>query len=124
MSEVQILIVEDDQLTRETIQELLSFEGYQVVTASGGAAALEALTHVRPDLILVDYAMPGMNGAEFVHAYRRLGGPRAPIVLLSALADARRHAATIPVTDFLEKPFAIDALLGVINRCLRSTVVG
>ena len=59
---VKILIVDDDPAIRKNIQEILSLEGYQVYTAENGKIALEALPEIEPDIVLVDYLMPELDG--------------------------------------------------------------
>src|SRR5688572_16339530 len=83
-----VLVVEDDPLTRRAIVELLQGTGHRVVAARDGADALRVLDHTVPALILLDLALPVMGGAEFAREVRRRG-IGAKIVLMSAAWDAR-----------------------------------
>jgi len=70
MSEGTILIVEDNDVLRDGLEEILSIEGYYTVTASDGREALSKMEAVTPDLILADIAMPVMDGFELCSAVR------------------------------------------------------
>ncbi len=98
------------------VTEALGNEGYQVRTAPNGPAALEVLQHEgRPALILLDYRMPVMDGTAFLEAYRRLPGPHAPVVALTAAS----RPAIEEVDAVLTKPFALDDLFAVVERYAR-----
>ncbi len=109
-----ILVVDDDAAIQAVVGSVLSWEGYEVVSAMDGAAALEALAQGSlPELILLDMAMPGMDGQQFVHLYRQLPAPRAPIIAFSA-----GNAADLEVAGVLDKPFDIDDLLRAVEPLL------
>jgi CheY-like chemotaxis protein len=111
-----ILVVDDDDAVRGALDAALSGEGYEVLTARDGSAALEvAATHPLA-LILLDIRMPGMSGPEFAQAYRRVPGPRAPTVVLSAAGDAGAWARIIGAQAHLGKPFDLDELLRLVER--------
>ena len=118
----RILLIEDDDLVRDATETALSLAGYTVVTAGEGAAGLAALAspgpfgHRPPDLILLDLVMPGLNGVEFLDVYRRKPGPRAPVVVFTALLDAAEQAETVEADGVLAKPFHVDALLETVTR--------
>ena len=85
-----ILVVEDDQDTREGLAEVLAVAGYLVRTAANGKIALEQARENRPDLIVLDLAMPVMNGWQFLEVQRR--DPRLaaiPVIVASASIDSR-----------------------------------
>ena len=111
----RILVVEDDEGIREMMEMVLDGEGYEVLTATNGIMALELLQEERPELILLDMKMPGMDGWEFARRYAELPAPRPPIVVVTAAQDASRRAAEIAAQGYLAKPFGIDDLLGVID---------
>jgi CheY-like chemotaxis protein len=110
----RLLVVEDDASIREMIELVLDSEGYEVVTATDGAEALALLGQKRPDLILLDMKMPGMDGWEFARYYAVLPDPKPPIVVVTAAPDAARRAAEIGADGHLAKPFGIDDLLQVV----------
>jgi CheY-like chemotaxis protein len=114
----RVLLVEDDEGVRDMIEMVLDSEGYEVITAEDGITALALLAEGRPDLILLDMKMPGMDGWEFARHYAELPDPRPPIVVLTAAQDASRRAAEIAAQGYLAKPFGIDDLLKVIDSHL------
>jgi CheY-like chemotaxis protein len=115
-----VLVVDDDATIREVVDALLSEEGYEVVTAADGAAALARVRERPPGLILLDMRMPGMDGWAFARAYHRSPGPHAPIVVLTAAREAAERAAQIGADGVLSKPFDLDELLDLVGRHTRN----
>jgi CheY-like chemotaxis protein len=116
----RIFIVEDNPGVRNVLSLVLMREGYEVLTALQGAAALERVARWRPDLILLDMMMPVMDGPGFVRAYRATPGPHVPIV---AVTGAPHMAADLGVDFVLRKPVNVDELLQVVERYSRGTTV-
>ena len=112
-----LLVVDDESALRTVIAEVLRDEGYTVVTADGGRAAVAAFAREAPDLVLMDVMMPDMDGREAYLAMRaQAHGRPVPIVLMSA---AVARARTDPgVSGFLPKPFDVEQLLGLVARLL------
>ncbi|HLZ74875.1 response regulator [Phenylobacterium sp.] len=105
-----VLLVDDEAPVRELTAETLELLGYQVLTADSGAAALEILETAQPDVMLFDYAMPAMNGAELARL-ARLIRPDTPIVIASGYADtAQVEAALGGEAMILRKPFNMETL--------------
>ena len=111
-----VLIVDDDPEIRETISLLLEEEGYRVVEAPHGAAALDLIPHHQPAVILLDMRMPEMDGWQFAAAYRELPLPHAPIITMTAAADAKRWASEIGANDVIAKPFQVNDLITTVGR--------
>jgi CheY-like chemotaxis protein len=111
----RILVVEDDESIRDLVDLVLSSAGYEVVTAQNGAVALQVIDGARPDLILLDMRMTGMDGWEFARRYRASPEPHAPVVVLTAARDAAQRAAEIHANGYLGKPFGVDELLMVVG---------
>ena len=111
-----VLVVDDDEAIRQVVGMALSDEGYEVLTASDGADALLLAGQRTPRVILLDMRMPVMDGWQFARAYRQTPGSHAPIVVVTAAAEAARRAMEIEAEDVLPKPFRIDELLTVIHR--------
>lgn len=109
-----ILVVEDDEAILRSIEEILTDEGYAVAAALNGKEALERVQRAAPDLILLDMKMPVMDGWAFAQAYRRLPGPHAPIIALTAAHDSRARAAEIAAAGYIAKPFDLDRLLDLV----------
>ena len=114
-----ILAVDDDPAILDVVAQVLADEGYQVLTAGGGRAAVELAREHVPGLILLDLMMPEMNGWQVVAELRASPQTRAiPILLLSARRDTARMANDLGVNSYLEKPFDLDELLVHVRRIL------
>lgn len=104
----KILVVDDHPSSRMTAVALLSVEGYEVLEAENGQAALDCVTDTDPDLILLDVMMPGMDGYEVCRRLKQEEHTRLiPVVFVTALNDRRARLRGIEVggDDFLSKPF-------------------
>ena len=118
----RVLIVEDDPVVREVVTTALADEGYAVTTAPHGVGALALLgqpERLPPDVILLDLRMPVMDGGVFVEEYRRMPGPHAPIIALTAAPDAAARAAEVQADAVMAKPFGLDDLLAQVGRYTR-----
>jgi CheY-like chemotaxis protein len=115
-----ILIVEDDPDVRALLYEVLAEDGYEVSAARDGADAIAQLRKRRPDAILLDLMMAGLDGWDFLSLYRQLPGPHAPVIVVTAAARggierAHDHGADAVVT----KPFSVDRLLDLVAMQVR-----
>jgi CheY-like chemotaxis protein len=114
-----VLVVDDDDMIRESLADLLSEEGYYVVTAMNGVEALEKLRGSewpRPNLILLDLMMPVMNGQQFFAQKQRDPDLTSiPVVVLSADPNVGKKALDFG-GDFLSKPVRIETVLQAIER--------
>ncbi len=111
-----ILVVDDMEDLNDTITLVLRLEGYQVVTASNGMQALDAVSRGDHSLILLDIDMPIMNGFEFLAAYDRLLKPHSPVIIVSGEADIWTLGLPSFVVDVLPKPFTITQLLQIVGK--------
>jgi two-component system, chemotaxis family, chemotaxis protein CheY len=116
---IRTLVVDDDQDIAELVRLALTDEGYEVVIASNGSAAIEAMQAAPFDLILLDMRMPVMDGWAFAEAYQSGPGPRAPVIVVTAARDAAERAAEINADGHLAKPFSIEELLDLVGRHVR-----
>jgi signal transduction histidine kinase/ActR/RegA family two-component response regulator len=118
-SNCHILVVEDDPDVRRVIVECLSLIGYQVTEAANGGEGLAALQAIKPDLLVVDYAMPDMTGAEVIQQARKLIGD-IPVILATGYADMAAVERLAGKPTILRKPFDIaalgDAVAGALDR--------
>jgi two-component system, chemotaxis family, chemotaxis protein CheY len=117
-----VLIVEDDDDMRHIVTQLLEYHGWQAHEAADGIAGLDALHKHRPSLILLDLAMPRMNGIEFRRRQRELPDRRlanVPVVVVSAMADAAQHKSALHAAQVLVKPFEADRLLQAVESHVR-----
>lgn len=118
-----VLLVEDDEMVRELVAEVLGERGYQVLLARDGAAAVALLAEVRPvlDLLLTDLVMPNMSGVELVEQVRR-ASPDLPVLFMSGYPadELDRRGINLPGRQFLAKPFSAAALTSKVDELLRS----
>lgn len=117
----RVLVVEDDPVVSDVVREVLESEGYSVVAAPHGAAALETVKRFQPAVILLDLHMPVMDGSSFVERYRRQARPPAAVLLFSGASDIDERAARLGADGFVRKPFHPDAFLREISACLAAT---
>ena len=117
----RVLVVDDSATVRRVVRRTLSQAGYEAVVAPDGRAGLEAARQTAPDLVLVDFVMPQMNGLKLVQALREVTGlARVPVVLMSAKADkiGQGFLAQTGAVHAIRKPFSPDALLTVLAQVL------
>ncbi|MDB5693471.1 MAG: response regulator [Alphaproteobacteria bacterium] len=115
-----ILVVDDDQQVRATIVRGLTALGYAVRDAAGGEAALALIEQQKPQLVVLDYMMPGMDGAETAREIARID-PDIPIVFSTGHAALRvlRQAAG-EGASILEKPFTLAELDQLVSEILQT----
>jgi DNA-binding response OmpR family regulator len=109
-----ILVIDDDASIRRLVADVLDIEGYEVRTAEDGYAGLRAIEAERPDCVVLDVMMPGLDGHQVLQRIRATdGGPELPVVMLTAATDDAQawRAWTEGVDYFLAKPFDPDELL-------------
>jgi len=115
-----VLVVDDDIDNREMLSEYLTFAGFDVTTASNGAEALSRAQEVRPDVVLMDIAMPGtMDGLETTRRIRLHPDLKdAMVIAVTALAypDARQKAMHAGCHAVIVKPFDLPALAARIEQ--------
>jgi two-component system alkaline phosphatase synthesis response regulator PhoP len=118
----RVLVVEDDSVVADLVRFNLERAGFEVVTASNGQVALELLDREEFDLVVTDYQMPGINGAELCHKMRgQTRWSETPIVLLTAKAlelDLARLRKQLGVREVFSKPFSPRALTHAVQECL------
>ncbi|HEX2543323.1 MAG TPA: response regulator [Ramlibacter sp.] len=112
-----ILVVEDDPDVRRVIVECLSLIGYKVTEAANGSEALAQLATAKPDLLVVDYAMPDMTGAEVISEARKLVGD-VPVILATGYADMAAVERLAGKPKILRKPFDIAQLGDAVSTVL------
>jgi len=110
-----VLVVDDDTSILDTVSAILSGEGYDVVSASSGQEALDAVARKQPVVILLDMRMPVMDGWAVARALRSQG-ITVPIVVMTAAESAKRWADEVGAEGYLAKPFGLDDLLATVER--------
>lgn len=115
----KILIVEDEITLQETLAYSLKNQGYEVVTASDGPSALEKAREIKPDLILLDIMLPGMDGFDVCRVIRK--DMSVPILMLTARDNEIDRVVGLEVgaDDYLTKPFSMRELIARIKALLR-----
>lgn len=109
-----ILVVDDDPSVRALLRDVLECEGHLVELVADGFAALRAVQTARPDCVVLDVMMPGLDGHAVLSRLRQLeGGPALPVIMLTAAADDANawQAWSGGVDYFLAKPFDACELL-------------
>jgi signal transduction histidine kinase/ActR/RegA family two-component response regulator len=115
--QARILVADDDTGVRTFICDCLEAVGYAVIQAADGAEALQLLDEQAPDLLIVDFAMPGLNGVDVVkEAWRR--APDLPILLATGYADMKAVDAVMDRDRILRKPFKVDDLEAAVALAL------
>jgi len=117
----RILIIEDDEEILRVLKRVLTYEGYIVDTALTGKAGLTLAGEQRPDLVVLDWMLPKMDGLEVCRRLQKLGNQ--PIVMLTAkdTTQDRVEGLDAGADDYVVKPFEIDELLARIRALLRRT---
>jgi two-component system, OmpR family, response regulator MprA len=117
----RILIIEDDQAILKLLQRSLAYEGYTVDTATDGRTGLILARDHNPDLVILDWMLPGMDGLEVCHRLRT--GGSLPILMLTAkdTVQDRVQGLDAGADDYLVKPFNLDEVLARIRALLRRT---
>jgi two-component system response regulator MprA len=117
---MRILVVDDEPAVRHSLERALRLDGYEVELASDGRAALDALSDVAPDALVLDVLMPAPDGLEVCRRLRA-AGDRTPVLMLTArdrIAD-RVDGLDAGADDYLVKPFALEELLARLRALLR-----
>ena len=115
-----ILVIEDDAHIAEGLKLNLSLQGYEVVSAADGPSGLQKWKQIRPDLIVLDIMLPGIDGLSVLKAIR-LEDDRLPVLILSAKAasDDVVRGLSYGVDDYLAKPFNLEEFLLRVERLLK-----
>jgi DNA-binding response OmpR family regulator len=112
MKEGRVLVVDDEPMVRETLGQFLTDEGYVVDLAVDGEMALALVHASRPDAILLDLMMPGMNGRQFLQALRdQPAYASVPVLIMTAVHGLEVNLATLGASEVVEKPFNVEELL-------------
>lgn len=107
-----MLVVDDEPMVRDTLGQLLTDEGYIVDLAVDGEDALDCVHAARPDAILLDLMMPGMNGRQFLQALRNDEKfEQVPVLIMTAVHGLEVNLASIGASEVVEKPFEAEDLL-------------
>jgi two-component system response regulator MprA len=117
---MRVLVVDDEPAVRQALDRALRFEGYETEMAADGLGALSAMAERRADALLLDVAMPRLDGLEVCRRLRA-AGDATPILLLTARVAVSERVAGLDAgaDDYLVKPFALEELLARLRALLR-----
>jgi DNA-binding response OmpR family regulator len=117
-----ILLVEDEVKLARFIELELNYEGYQVSIAYDGLTAITAAQKLHPDLVILDWMLPGLSAGEICHRLRNIGN-RVPIILLTTKDEVSDRIAGLDagIDDYVVKPFSIEELLARVNAQLQKS---
>jgi two-component system KDP operon response regulator KdpE len=120
----RVLVVDDDAPLLRALSINLRARGYDVRTAADGASALRHAAGSRPDLVILDLGLPGIDGTEVIAGLR--GWTQVPVIVLSARQDQadKVHALDSGADDYLTKPFGMDELMARVRAALRRAQPG
>lgn len=115
-----VLLAEDDRAIRDSLVRLLTLEGYQVTGVADGIQALAAVHKTRPDVLVLDVMMPGIDGLAVCRVLRA-EGDRTPILMLTARVETSDRVAGLDAgaDDYMVKPFEVEELLARLRALLR-----
>ncbi len=122
---MRVLVVDDEPAVRAAVTRALTLDGYEVVAAEDGLAALGAIQRERPELVVLDVLMPELDGVAVCRRLRS-DGDRTPVLMLTARDAVSDRVAGLDAgaDDYLVKPFALEELLARVRALLRRTVNG
>lgn len=112
----KIFVVDDDASIGDILSMMLEMEGYSVASFISGSEGIGKAREIRPDLVLLDYFLPGENPEDIIANLRSEAGDNLPILLMSASSQAEKKAKDLAVNEFISKPFQRENLLKAIDR--------
>ncbi|HEY4624853.1 MAG TPA: response regulator transcription factor [Blastococcus sp.] len=120
--EARLLVVDDEPNIRELLSASLRYAGFEVATAADGQQALTLAESFRPDLLVLDVMMPGLDGFGVVRRMRQ-SGRHTPVLFLTArdAAEDKVSGLTLGGDDYVTKPFSLDEVIARIRAVLRRT---
>ena len=115
----KILVIDDESGIRDLLDTLLSRKGYDVILTDSGQKGLEVFRRARPDVVVLDLKMPGMDGLTVLQQVRSLN-PTQPVIMLTGAGtpEAELQARALGVTEFVEKAFSLHLLGDSLKRLL------
>ncbi len=116
----KLLVTDDSDFMRELINDMVAEAGHEVTMAKSGEEMLEIYEQIRPDVVVLDVIMEGINGLETMEALKERH-PEAKVVICSAVATQPKmvqNAIKKGADAIIAKPFSVDQMLEAINGCL------
>ncbi|HKO30584.1 MAG TPA: response regulator [Nitrospiraceae bacterium] len=118
----KILVIDDEPGIRDLLDTLLSRKGYDVILAEGGQKGLEIFRRARPDVVVLDLKMPGIDGLTVLQQVRSLN-PNQPVIILTGAAtpESEQQVRALGVKEYVEKQFSLNLLGDALKRELMHT---
>jgi diguanylate cyclase (GGDEF)-like protein len=118
----KVLIVDDAPDTLDIIQKLLSFDGYEVILAATGEEGVKKVKEEKPDVVLMDISLPGIDGTEALKRIRTIN-PIQSVIMLTAFATVENAIQALKegASDFVKKPFENEHLIHIVNQALQKS---
>lgn len=117
LNQKTVLVVDDEDVIRETVREILTDEGYRVIEAADGSNVMELIDEESPDIILLDVWMPAVDGIVLLREIKRCA-VEARVIMISGHGSIQAAVAAtkLGAFDFIEKPLSLDGLLATVRR--------
>lgn len=118
---MRILVVDDEEIIRDLLTEILTGEGYELVTVPGGREAIDLLAQERFDAVITDMLMPDVNGIEVVRAAKRID-PMYPVMAMTGYpsAVAAKDLRSLGVSSYISKPFDVSLIITALARLVQT----
>jgi len=118
-----ILIVEDDKNLQVTLTHILQEEGFEVISTMWGSMALEEVKRGKPDLVLLDIMLPGMNGMQVLDRIKKID-KYIPVIMITGYGSAESAVRSIELGayDYINKPFDYEKLTSKITKALLKSI--
>ena len=122
---IKILIIDDERPIRETLEMFLQEKGYEVLTSEDGEGGLEAIKRQRPEIVILDIRLPGMDGLEVLRRIREAGRD-THVIMITAYHDAEtaKQAMKLGAYECIRKPLDADEFEVAIEKTVRSLFDG
>ena len=121
---MKVLVCEDDEMVLKMVEFKLQKEGYEVILATDGKAAIEKIKEHSPDIIITDIMMPYLTGLEIIHQVRKELKLKTPIIIVSSIGLEKTvlEAFQLGADDFITKPFSPNELSVRIKKLLMKDI--
>lgn len=116
---IKVLIIDDERPIRETLEMFLREKGYEVATSEDGKEGLEAVQRVRPEIVILDIRLPGMDGLEVLRRIKEKG-EETQVIMITAYHDTEttRQAMKLGAYEYIRKPLDADEFENAIEKAV------
>lgn len=122
---IKILILDDEKGTCSHLEGFFKYRGYKVLTATSGKEAISIIDKEKPQILLLDVKMEGINGLDVLKKAKK-DNPSVKAVMITAMdgEDTKRHAKELGADEYMVKPFSFDVLEKIIIRMVNEVIKG